>query len=275
MNEPVPSQSLSVPLYRRRIVVTRPRVRAVEWVRRFAAAGADVILFPTFQLAMPAPAECAQIFAALEEKSGEQDVWLAVTSPTSAENLLNLIERQARDAAWLSHFRVAAVGEATRKILSDRGLHVAITSERSNARELASALIDAGVGSQSFVFHVSSSGGRPELIERLNSHGTGATPLHVSHQRPIAGLTTAVLERELDNSGVDLIAFASPSAADHLIEISSPALVDRLRQVPTLAVGPTTTEVLTALGFETITTSDDPGVESVVRTTITYFESLS
>ncbi|MEM7261224.1 MAG: uroporphyrinogen-III synthase, partial [Planctomycetota bacterium] len=257
-----PTAVRALPLYRRRVVVTRPRVRSSAWVRGFADVGADVIPFPTFELALPDAEGCGAILAELSAPL-KSAAWLAVTSPTSAEHLLNLVERHrvaGGGASLLDGYRWAAVGEGTAKILEDRGFTVDLTATDPNAVGLADALLTTGVAPGTRVWHVSSSRGRPEFVERLVGAEVDARALHVSRHRPIAGLTTRVLERELDGDGVDLFTYASPSAAEHLLEIAPPAVRGRILAVPALAAGQTTHAALTELGFATITTAASPRV---------------
>ncbi|MCA8961310.1 MAG: uroporphyrinogen-III synthase [Planctomycetes bacterium] len=269
---------MKVPLYGRRVVITRPRVRASEWVRAFATVGADVIPFPTFELVLPEPEQRREIVALLRRYADRsatmgEPTWVAVTSPTSAENLWNIVEsdRAELDEHLLERFRIAAVGESTTKILTDRGLTVSLVADEANARALADALIERGVGAGSAVFHVSSSRGRPQFVERLIEIGADAQPIHVSQNRPIDGRDTTLLERELDQHGLDLLTFASPSAAERLLAIAPPPFVVQLRRIASLAAGRTTAEALDELGFETIVTARSPRVEDVVKKAIEFF----
>ncbi|MFQ5655219.1 MAG: uroporphyrinogen-III synthase, partial [Planctomycetota bacterium] len=115
------------------------------------------------------------------------------------------------------------------------------------------------------VIHPTSSRGLHDIEEAITAAAGTAHRLIVSEHRPLPDLDPALIERELDERGLDLLTFASPSAAETLLGICPEPLATRLRALPTLAVGETTAGTLRHLGFQAIHTPATPRVEDVVE----------
>lgn len=109
--KPIQSWFEVKPLLGHRILVTRPRHQATDFVHRLEILGAIPITLPVLEIREPAswePVDAAQ--EAL--RRGEFD-WLVFTSPNGVEMFLNRLLKRGRDLRDLGSVKLAAIGTAT------------------------------------------------------------------------------------------------------------------------------------------------------------------
>ena len=106
------------PLHGKRIVVTRPKLRAGTLSARLRALGAEVIEFPCIETVPIDP--CPAMDAAMEN-IGDYE-WLVFTSPAGVEAFWARLRRTGRDARCLGGVRLAVTGPATAEALEKCGL---------------------------------------------------------------------------------------------------------------------------------------------------------
>ncbi len=107
----------------RRVVVTRPAAQSAEICGLLEAAGAVPILVPTIAIAPPSSFE--PLDRAL--RSAAEYDWLVFTSANGARSVLKRTTTLGLDLGRVANLRLAAVGPATRAVLSDAGLTVPST----------------------------------------------------------------------------------------------------------------------------------------------------
>ncbi len=264
--------SVDLTLYRRGILVTRPRARAGSWVKPLAEAGADLLVVPAFELELPSPAEQQQILDRLRGSIREDSTkgrahakpWLAVTSPTSAEHLL-AIAAHDESRTLLNAFEIAVVGERTEALLDASRLEIRLKPETASGAELARAILT--VSDKPVVFHATSSKGRDDLKEIIEAAGGSVERLVVSYHRSVE-IPSELIERELDRGAIDAVLFASPSAIKAYRTSLNESVLTRLQKLKCLVTGETTAQTARECGFvpQTLPGFDDESiVESVAE----------
>jgi uroporphyrinogen III methyltransferase/synthase len=176
--------------------------------------------------------------ATLDEALGRIDAfdWLIVTSANGVAPLAGRVPASAR---------VAAVGPATAAALTAAGIGVDHVPQRFVGAEIAAGLGDlAGRRVLLAQADIASRDLRDALVERGASVVTGIA--YRTLEAPPA--SRQPLRTALDE-GVDLIAFASPSAVRGLVRLLEPAGVARARGAATACIGPVTAREATAHGF--------------------------
>lgn len=124
-----------LPLFGRRIVVTRARHQAGALAGRLEGLGAEVLEWPTIEVAeLTVP---ASVFDGLSN----QDV-LVLTSVNGVESFFGQMLRAGRDLRELAGVDLAAIGPATRAAIEARGLVVAVQPAEFRAEALLEALGD-------------------------------------------------------------------------------------------------------------------------------------
>lgn len=127
-----------LPLFGRRIVVTRARHQAAELSSRLTDAGAEVLEYPVITIEDP---DDAGALVAAYSGVGDYD-WLLLTSVNGARRFLDGLVAAGHDIRELAGVRIAAIGPATARAVTDRGLLVAARPTEYVAEALVEALGD-------------------------------------------------------------------------------------------------------------------------------------
>jgi uroporphyrinogen III methyltransferase/synthase len=129
-----------LPLFGRRVVVTRARDQASGLARQLRALGAAPIEVPAIRLGDPADGGVALRRAAKELAAGGYE-WVVFTSPRAVERFVALL----RDARAFGSARIAAIGPGTAEELARRSLAADVVPDEYVAEALLAAL-PAGSG---------------------------------------------------------------------------------------------------------------------------------
>ncbi|HEV7919265.1 MAG TPA: uroporphyrinogen-III C-methyltransferase [Thermoanaerobaculia bacterium] len=222
----------SKPLFGRRIVVTRAREQASELKRLLEESGAQVVQFPTIEIAPPESFESLdRVLVALSDYQ-----WLIFTSTNGVRAFFDRLHEQGKDARALSGVMIAAVGESTAADLRARGLLPDLVPDRFLSTALLPLLEQDQRGIRTAV--VRAAEGREELIEELRKRG-GEVDLGIAY-RAVAVTGDASELRDLD-----AITFTSASTVDNFF-----AAFHGQTDAKLVSIGPTTSAALNKHGKE-------------------------
>ena len=246
----------------RRVVITRPRSRAHDWIEGFKAAGAEVIPLPVFELIPVDEAGQTKALEVLSRYAGASGSWLAFTSVPAVEHLSALIQETGARSLQ-ERFRIACIGDATRRALLQAGFDVHLQPARASSAALAEELI-ATSGPRPQVLHPTSDHGLSTLADAVNAAGGVGSRVVVYGLERVADLDPDALVA----ADPDLLTFASPSAAIALVDKAAGDTLSGLLELPALAVGDTTAETLEDLGFRHRASAASPRIEDVVAAAV-------
>jgi uroporphyrinogen III methyltransferase/synthase len=133
-----------LPLFGKRVLVTRPRHQADAMAARVAELGGEAVLLPIVDV-LP-PADYAEVDAAIERIGSYQ--WLVFTSVNGVSFFLGRLRSSGKDMRALAGAKLAAIGPATADAL--RGFHLEpdLVPEGFNSEGLAAALRDRVAGTR-------------------------------------------------------------------------------------------------------------------------------
>jgi len=239
---------------RPRVLVTRPPAQAAPLVDALRALGVDAVTIPTIEIAaLPA----TELHDAVHEAASP--AWIVVTSPNGAAAAVAAIA----DGGTSSPPRWAAVGPATADALAALGVTDVWLPPASHARAIGETL---PVESHETVLVVRAERGDPALVESLQARGARVT--EVVAYRTIEGppssrgpLVAAIAQ------GLDGVIFASGSAVRGLVAIAGPVLLEQVRAIPAIVIGPATADVAREEGFVVIGEAARPDVEALALRT--------
>ncbi|MDR2934920.1 MAG: uroporphyrinogen-III C-methyltransferase [Candidatus Adiutrix sp.] len=239
-----------LPLFGRRLLVTRGQERAGRLAALLSELGAEVWARPVIATASLAE---TGIF---NDLSGYD--WLVFTSPTGAEIFLRGLMASGRDVRALGAMKIAVIGPGTAEALAPFGLRADLMPAEHVAEGLLAALAAAGLAGRR-VLLARAKAGRDVLPEGLARAGAQVRDLplyltfHPDWDEPLPGRP-------------DLTTFTSSSTAEGLA-----ARVPEAERAlfPAASIGPVTTRTARRLGFPVAVeaeTSTLPGlVEAVIR----------
>jgi uroporphyrinogen III methyltransferase / synthase len=262
------------PLFGKRILVTRPREQAGEFVRRLEAMGAEAIEAPMIRIEPP------DDFAPLDDaaaRAGEYD-WIIFSSVNAVDAFLDRLIAGPLDLRALRDVRLCGVGPATGERLAKYGLKLDLTPEKFRAEGIVRAMKENGDVRGLNVLVPRADIGREVVADELRKAGANV------HE--VVAYRTVVVEPEREGEpdiyrmllerGIDVVTFTSPSAVRNFVHVvgEEPA-ADLLRTTVVAVIGPVTAEAATQAGIETTVMPATYTVPALVEAIVSYFETES
>lgn len=243
----------SLPLFGRRIVVTRSRAQAGTLSRLLAELGAQAIEFPTIEQADPD--DPSALGGAIERLSAYD--WLVFTSANGVERFFARLagHEPALDARALASSRVAAIGPATAAALRAHGIAADVVPGEYRAEAVFAALEqacaeDGGLEGQRVLIPRAQVAREtlPELLAQAGAEVTVAPAYKTVAPSPER---MAELAGRIKAGEVDAITFTSSSTARNLVAALGGAEKTRelLADVDLFSIGPVTSATLEEAGL--------------------------
>ncbi len=231
----------SLPLFGKRIVVTRARNQASELVHQLHELGADIFEFPTIEVE---PAKVDESFGDI----GSFD-WVILTSVNGVEMLFERLEEMDRDARDLAGVELCVIGSATAEALRRRSLKVDLMPEKYVAEELMAALLarEGSLEGKRFLLPRADIA-RSFLPEELRKRGAMVKEL-VAY-RTVAPRSSGERADALIAYKPDLVTFTSSSTAKNFYDMIGAERVEKIKQMAAFAsIGPITAKTADELGM--------------------------
>jgi uroporphyrinogen III methyltransferase/synthase len=233
-----------LPLFGKRIVVTRDRGQAAELAGPLNELGAEAILLPAIEIRPPEDTEpLDQAIARLRTYD-----WLIFTSVNGVRFFMERLDASARDLRALSSLKICAIGPATRAAVEALHLKVDLMPEEYVAESLVAAFTEEHLNGRRILLPraaVARDVVPKELMRR------GASVEVVEAYRTVAPLGLAEHASEVFARKPDWITFGSSSAVKNLVEAAGPALFQNaLQGVRIASIGPVTSKTVRDCGLE-------------------------
>jgi uroporphyrinogen III methyltransferase/synthase len=241
-----------LPLFGRRLLVTRSRERASRLAALLSELGAEVWERPTIVTASLAEKEIFHDLAGYD--------WLVFTSPTGAEIFLRGLMDSGRDARALGTMKIAVIGPGTAEALAPFGLRADLMPAEHAAEGLLAALVSTGLAGRR-VLLARAQAGRDILPEGLTRAGAQVrdlplyTTFHPDWAEPLPGRP-------------DLTTFTSSSTA-----LGLAAKVPEAERAffPAASIGPVTTRTARDLGFQVAVEAESATIPGLIEAVTRYF----
>ncbi len=251
-----------LPLFGRRIVVTRPRHQAKKFADALELLGAEIIAYPTVDIAPPA--DPAPVVAVMD-RIGSYD-WLVLTSVNGVERFFEEFFAHGYDVRSLAGVRVAAIGPATADAIECRGIRVEAQPAEYRAEALLESLGDVAGKS---VLLARAEVAREVLPDTLRERGARVD---------VVSLYCATLPKAeplADAGGIDLLTFTSSSTVDNFVALNPGRGEDILATVPVAVIGPITARTLLGYGVEPALMPSSYTVPDLAAEIVRYFANRS
>ena len=260
MNKKIPTVT-KLPLKGRRVLVTRSRKQAESLSSLLRDQGADVVEVPAIEIRHPSS------FDAIDDalKTILDYDWLILTSVNGVEALFNRLAALAMDESSLQHLKIAAIGPATERAISDRGLVVDIVPDRYIAEEVVRALwphvqrqrvllVRAKIARDVIPTQLATAGATIDVVEAYET----VIPEHSRH--------------ELENVFADekrrpeIITFTSSSTVRNFLSlILGTEIPKKLSDVRFASIGPVTSETMREYALPVHIEAEDYTMEGLVE----------
>jgi len=230
-----------LPLFGRRVVVTRTREQASRLSGQLRELGAEVLEIPTIALRPPADGRpLAQACRNIESYD-----WLIFTSPNGVQAFFAALAEAGKDCRALYRAKVAVIGPATGQALAKRGLKPDLVARTFVAEGLLQSLAEYDLAGARVLLPRAAEA-REVLPETLASQGAKVEV--VAAYETVAPPESAKALREALEQGFDAVTFTSSSTVENFLALLDQAGRDELirrsqsGQTCLASIGPITSE---------------------------------
>jgi uroporphyrinogen III methyltransferase/synthase len=238
-----------LPLFGRRVLITRARAQAGELADRIEALGGEPVEFPVIALKEPDdPEKCAALDAALDRL--DRFDWILFTSVNGVEFFFRRMRRRGVDIRAMHRATIAAVGPATREALMKYGLVVEELPQLYQAEGLLEA-IRPKVRPGQTVLLPRADIARKTLPEELRRLGCEVTEVDVYENVPCEDGADRIVEL-LNEGAVDAVTFTSSSTARNFADIirrRTDRFAELMAPVRIACIGPLTAKTAEECGM--------------------------
>jgi len=258
------------PLFGKRILVTRPKELAGDFVERLEAMGADAIEAPMIRIVPP------EDFGPLDEacaKAGEFD-WIIFSSANAVDAFVDRLLAGPNDLRALKGVRLCVVGPTTGERLARFGLKLDLTPSEYRAEAVVRSLVELGdlKGKKILLPHADI--GREVVAEELRKQGAEVTEV-IAYRTLVAeaeregepDIYRMLLERR-----IDVVTFTSPSAVRNFVRVlgAEPA-ADLLKAIVVASIGPVTAEAASQFNIQSTVVPADYTIPALVDAIVEHF----
>ncbi|MEJ9220203.1 uroporphyrinogen-III C-methyltransferase [Paenibacillus glucanolyticus] len=254
-----------LPLFGKRILVTRARSQASSLVSQIEDLGGEPYEFPVIETVMPSSDE---ILAGIQQALDKLPMydWVFFTSVNGVEFFFRHLKENGRDIRSLAAARIVAVGPATADALGNYGITAEVLKERFQAEGLIDAYGSELQPGQHVLLPRGDLGRRwlPEKLADMGLHVTEA----VTYENVLCGEDDEELLKLLQEGGIHAVTFTSSSTVTNLFQllkrmgVAHPA--DLLKQSAIACIGPLTAQTAEEAGLSVSLLAEEATVDSLV-----------
>jgi uroporphyrinogen III methyltransferase/synthase len=246
----------NLPLFGKRIVVTRSRRQAAKFSQKLSRLGAEVLEIPAVKGVDP---DNKQDFVDALLALNSYD-WLIFTSVNGVAVFFDLFFRQFKDLRDIGGAKIAAVGPATAARLREMHLQVDLMPDEFVGRKIAEALAKHSSIENTRVCLLRAENANPDLPRALEELGAIVDDIGlyktVAETEDYSGAAADFLER-----GADWVTFTSGSTVEFFhARFDLYKLLKKFPQLKLASIGPETSKAIRALKME-------PTIEAKEHTT--------
>jgi len=250
------------------ILITRPREQAAEMITDIERRGGRPVLFPTIRILDPASwEECDAAINRIAAYTG-----VVFTSVNGVSKFLGRCEQKGASLAAQGQMALYAVGSKTRQELERSGLSVTFVPDQYDAESLAAYFSSQSLRGQRFLCPRGNLG-KDDIIEALREQGALVDPVTVYITAGIEVEKSDPVLEAIRTGRIDVVTFASPSAAAQFARLVPPATLARL-QTPTrvAVIGPTTETAVLDAGFPVDIVAEESTARGLIDAIEKYFQ---
>jgi uroporphyrinogen III methyltransferase/synthase len=252
-----------LPLFGRRIVVTRAAVDTAVFAKRLRQLGAEAIEFPT--ITIEAPDNCLQLDGAISRIQTFD--WIIFTSTTGVEAFLERLRFLQVDIRAAARAQLAAIGSATAARLRHYGLRVARVPREYRAEALGEALGEQAIAGARILIPRAQVA-REILPELLRMQGAAEVVVAPAYKTVTPSHADTQRMRQLVRAGaIDLITFTSSSTVKNFQVMLDMQIAD----LKAAAIGPITAETARTSGFDVVVSPDEYTLDRLLEAILRYF----
>jgi len=253
-----------LPLFGRRIAITRTREQGSELRHKLETLGAEVIELPLIRVSKDVD---LQILADAFLELGGYD-WIVFTSANGVKYFFEEVYRIFDDVRNLGLLRFACVGEATARAIREHHIKVECIPPVATGEALAEALIETGSLDSARVLVVTGNLNRDTVVAKLEAAQAivDQLPVYKTEKTDLSGDPTA---DDFRQHGADAVLFCSSSAAQSFADQAGALqLSDTAKRPLAGSIGPQTSETMKKVGLAVAFEAKTPSLDGLISALI-------
>jgi uroporphyrinogen III methyltransferase/synthase len=255
-----------LPLFGKRIAITRSREQAGALRETLEALGSQVVEIPTIEIRPPASWQpLDQAIARLEQFD-----YLLVTSANGVKNFLARLQASDHDVRDLKGLTIGAIGPATAAEFARAGVKVDFVPTRYQAESLLEVLADHDLQGKAILIP------RAKVARDLVPRALAQRGAHVEVVEAYQTVTPSFAPGELERlltPPPDLITFTSSSTASNFAKLlGSDNATQTLTKVGIASIGPITSDTLRRLGLDVAVEATESTIPGLIRAIQEHFQ---
>lgn len=252
-----------LPLARKLILITRAREQADKFSSLLKSYGAEVIAFPTIEIAPPE--DWHPVDEAIERLDSYD--WVIFTSVNGVKRFTQRLNIKGRDVDALAEKKICAIGPRTKGELEAMGVTITFMPPEYRAEGVAEGLESIGIQGKKILLP-RARGARKILPETLREAGAVVDEVEVYQAvKPVKSKEslTQILKR-----GIDVVTFTSSSTVRNFMELVSDKNI--LNGLKVAVIGPITAETVRTYGLEPHISPQEYTIPALVYAIVEYFK---
>ena len=258
------------PLFGKRIVVTRAREQASDFLVLLNELGAEGIEFPTIEVIPPPDWE------ALDEaiRSIETYQWLLFTSVNGVKYFFVRLETLGKDARDLKGIKVGAIGPKTAQAIREKGIRPDLVPPEYRAEAVVEAFRKVEKRTCRILLPRAAQAREvlPQELEKISEKVDV-----VEAYRTIRAETGKEGVRDLLKEGhIDMVTFTSSSTVTNFVDIfekDGDPIQKWMEKVAVACIGPVTADTAKERGFKVSLMPKDYTIEALTEGIVQFFSS--
>jgi uroporphyrinogen III methyltransferase/synthase len=225
------------------VLITRRREQAAEFIAELERRGGKAVLLPMINIHDPRSwEECDRALQQITNYDA-----LIFTSTNGVDRFFRRCVLRSVGIAALRRCDVYAVGTKTKEAVEEQGLTVKAIPEKFSSEGLAEYFTGLNLNGRRFLYPRGDLG-KADLIKSLIRQGAFVDPIVVYTTSGPDEVSAGLAYRRLVEGEIDVITFASPSAATNFVRLfplEKMALMHKRTRIA--VIGPTTLQCMKSL----------------------------
>jgi uroporphyrinogen III methyltransferase/synthase len=259
------------PLFGKRIVVTRAREQASDFVARLSELGAECVEFPTIE--MIPPMSWKKLDRAIENLESYQ--WLVFTSVNGVSYFFGRLQDSGKDARNLKGIGIAAIGPKTAEAIRANGVQPDLVPEEYRAEAVVEAFRKHRIKGLRILLPRAAEA-REVLPEQLEEMGAAVQVVEAYRTVRPDGAKDEV-RTMLEKGGLHMVTFTSSSTVNNFMEMfegEGEELLKWMEKVAVACIGPVTAKTAQERGLNVQILPSDYTIEALTEAIVEYFSSF-
>jgi uroporphyrinogen III methyltransferase / synthase len=254
------------PLFGKKIIVTRAREQASEFLYALSEMGAQCLEFPTIKIIPP------ESWEGLEKSIRDIETyqWLIFTSVNGVKYFFDRLEVLGRDVRDLKGVKIAAIGPATAEAVRSKGLRIDLVPEEYRAESVIEAFRKEDIRGKRFLLPRAREA-REILPQDLVKLGAVVDVVEAYRTVKPEEDREAIMGM-LKRGDVHMVTFTSSSTVSNFVGMFQGApLLDWMEEVAVACIGPVTAKGAEETGLKVSLVAPEYTIPSLTKAIVDFF----